>query len=85
METLVILLMFIFTVAFTIEAKALGFGLSGIGYDKRPNAGKYESIRCSISRPLDVGYPIICGRAGFMTAQKKSRCQCSDSLTHYVN
>ena len=36
--------MFIFTVAFTIEAKALGFGLSGIGYDKRPNAGKYESI-----------------------------------------
>lgn len=43
-KKIVILLMFIFTVAFTIEAKALGFGLSGIGYDKRPSAGKYESI-----------------------------------------
>ena len=41
-KKIVILLMFIFTVAFTIEAKALGFGLSGIGYDKNNCVTDYE-------------------------------------------
>ena len=43
-KKVVFLLMFLLVFIFGINTNALGFGLSSIGQNKRPNAGSYKNI-----------------------------------------